>query len=153
MKINYLALHRPNYLFLWALPALILPLVSCLGKLGKPQSVKFQQYYVQGEQLYVKNCSNCHQKSGEGLGLLYPPLNKSDFMEKNPEKVFCLMKYGISGPMVVNGQDYNKKMPGVPSLTELEIAEIATYVYNSWSHEMGIVETEQVTKVIEACRQ
>ena len=32
-------------------------------------SPKFEQYYVQGEQLYLKNCSNCHQKTGTGLGL------------------------------------------------------------------------------------
>jgi len=126
-------------------------LFSCLGKPGKSESVKFQQYYVQGEQLYIKNCSNCHQKSGAGLGLLYPPINVSNFMEKNPEKVFCLMKYGISGEMEVNGRIYNKPMPGVPSLTELEIAEISTYIFNTWDHSKGIIETNEVTQAISHC--
>ena len=126
-------------------------LFSCLGKSSKHESVKFQQYYVQGEQLYVKNCSNCHQKSGAGLGLLYPPLNKSDFMEKNPEKVFCLMKYGVNGNMLINGLAYNKNMPGIPSLTELEIAEISTYIFNTWHHNKGIIETNEVMKAINNC--
>jgi mono/diheme cytochrome c family protein len=108
---------------------------------------------VQGEQLYIKNCSNCHQKSGAGLGLLYPPLNKSDFMEKNPEKVFCLMKYGVNGNMLINGSAYNKNMPGIPSLTELEIAEISTYIFNTWDHNKGIIETNEVMKAINNCMQ
>src|SRR3954468_18767108 len=59
---------------------------------------KFQQYFVEGEQLYQAHCSNCHQKDGKGLKLVYPPLAQSDYMEENPEKVLCLMKQGIQGP-------------------------------------------------------
>jgi cytochrome c551 len=125
---------------------------GCLGKTGKQESVKFQQYFAVGEQLYVKNCSNCHQKSGVGLGLLYPPLNTSDFMDKNPEKVICLIKYGIEGELLVNGSHYNKAMPGIPSLTELEIAEISTYLFNSWGRKNGIIETERVSRTIEHCQ-
>ncbi len=126
-------------------------LISCLGKSNKTESVKFQQYYVQGEILYTKYCSNCHQKSGKGLGLVYPPLDKSDFMDKNIEKVFCLMKYGIKGEIMVNGFLYNKAMQGVPSLTELEIAEISTYLYNFGNHQLGVIETATVSKAIENC--
>src|SRR5688572_4753500 len=83
---------------------------SCSSK--HSDSVKFQQYYVQGEQLYLKHCSNCHQANGAGLGLVYPPLNKSDFMEKNFEQVLCLMKYGVIGEIVVNGKTFVQPMPG-----------------------------------------
>src|SRR5690349_18622211 len=63
-------------------------LLSCTE--GKhADAVKFDQYFVQGEQLYAKHCSNCHQAEGTGLGLVYPPLNKSDFLEKNFEQVLC----------------------------------------------------------------
>lgn len=112
---------------------------------------KFQQYFVEGEQLYLKNCSNCHQKNGKGLGLVYPPLAPSDFMEKNFEEVICLMKKGKIGSMVVNGNEFRQPMPGIPTLTELEVAEIATYIYNSWGHQRGIVEVRQVSPVLKAC--
>src|SRR3954467_2763545 len=92
---------------------------------------KFQQYFVEGEQLYQAHCSNCHQKDGKGLKLVYPPLAQSDYMEENPEKVLCLMKQGIQGQVRVNGKIFDQPMPGIPSLTELEIAEIATFIYNS----------------------
>lgn len=112
---------------------------------------KFQQYYVEGERLYMSNCSNCHQKDGKGLGLVYPPLAPSDYMEANPEKVLCQMKNGLSGEVIVNGKKYNQSMPGVPALTELEIAEIATYIYNSWGHEKGLMDVNIVSKALRNC--
>lgn len=112
---------------------------------------KFQQYFVEGEQLYQTHCSNCHQKNGKGLGLVYPPLAPSDYMEANPEMVMCLMKRGISGEIMVNGESFNQAMPGIPSLTELEIAEIATFIYNSWGHEKGLIEVNSVSKALQGC--
>lgn len=124
-------------------------LVACCQQGTK--DTKFQQYYVQGEQLYIKHCSNCHQKDGAGLGKVYPPLNLSDYMEKNVDDVLCQMKYGKKGPITVNGVDYNMEMKGVISLTELEIAEIATYIYNSWSHKNGTVDIKSVRVALEKC--
>jgi cytochrome c551 len=124
---------------------------ACSNKKGEHSSVKFEQYYVQGQELYLKHCANCHQPEGTGLGLVFPPLNQSDFMENNFEKVLCIMKYGLQGEVTVNGNTYNQAMPGVPSLTDLEIAEIATYIYNSWEHKRGIVEVSAVSKVISNC--
>jgi mono/diheme cytochrome c family protein len=127
-------------------------LFSCLGRNSKDgESVKFQQYYVQGQQLYEKRCSNCHQKTGAGLGLVYPPLNSSDFMDNNFSRIACLMKFGIKGELEVNGRSFNKPMPGIPSLTELEIAEISTYIYNTWNHQSGLVETSEVSSLLNQC--
>ena len=125
--------------------------ISCSPGQKQGESVKFQQYFVEGEQLYLTHCSNCHQKNGKGLGLLYPPLDQSDYMDNNLQEVVCLMKYGKSGEIVVNGKVYNQPMPGVITLTSLEIAEIATYIYNSWSHKRGIIEVIEVTKTLDQC--
>jgi cytochrome c551 len=114
---------------------------------------KFDQYFVQGEQLYIRNCSNCHQKNGEGLGLLYPPVKNSDFLDANFEQTLCLMKHGIKGELVVNGKSYNQPMQGIYSLTDLEIAEIATYLYNSGELKRGLIPVTEVTKVMQRCDQ
>src|SRR6185503_8167536 len=66
-------------------------LLSCSG------DPRFNQYYAEGEQLYARHCSNCHQKDGKGLGLVYPPLATSDFMDNRVDEVLCLMKKGRSG--------------------------------------------------------
>lgn len=112
---------------------------------------KFQQYFAQGEQLYVKHCSNCHQKTGTGLGRLYPPLASSDYLKDNSKAIVCLMKYGMKGEIIVNSVSYNKTMPGVISLTDLELAEVATYINNSWGNEKGIIDVQQVSAQLKNC--
>lgn len=72
-------------------------------------------------------------------------------MEKNLEDVLCLMKNGIEGELVVNGISFNQAMPGVPTLSDLEIAEIATYIYNTWDHKRGIIEVSNARQVLNNC--
>lgn len=115
------------------------------------QKNKFTNYYRQGEQLYSKHCSNCHQPNGTGLGRVYPPLYKSDYMKTNFESVICLMRNGIDGKLVVNGKEYNQAMPGIPTLTDLEIAQIATYIYNTWEYKRGLVDVSEVSRVLRNC--
>ena len=113
--------------------------------------MKFDQYYVQGEQLYIKNCSNCHQKEGTGLGLLYPPLKNSDYLVNNRNEVICLIKNGKSGELIVNGKSFNMVMPPMPSLTDLEIAEITTYIYNEWGNNQGLIDVNEVSAILAKC--
>lgn len=72
-------------------------------------------------------------------------------MDKNFNQVLCLMKYGLKGEVIVNGKSYVQPMPGVASLTNLEIAEIATYIYNSWDHKRGIVDVTEVSAAMQNC--
>jgi cytochrome c551 len=140
-------IKNPESRIIYLFGLILLVLASCTNR----KSVKFEQYYVQGESLYQKNCANCHQANGTGLGLVYPPLNTSDYMQNNFETVLCLMKYGVAGELTVNGKKFNQPMPGVQSLTDLEIAEIATYIYNTWDHKRGIVEVTETSKVLKTC--
>lgn len=116
-------------------------------------SSKYQQYYVQGGILYINYCSNCHQADGSGLGRLYPPLNKSDFLTNHLPEVVCLIKNGKRGELLVNGVMYNQPMKGNPALTDLEVAEIVTYIYNTWSNQKGLIEVTQVTSLLQACAE
>ena len=72
-------------------------------------------------------------------------------MDQHLDEVICAIKYGIEGELIVNGKKYNKQMKGLASLTELEIAEIATYIYNSWAHQRGIVELSTVENALKKC--
>lgn len=134
-------------LFIWA----------CTGKSNKEgstqqETVKKEQYMVEGQKLYMKYCSTCHQKEGTGLGELYPPVAKSDYVDNNLESVICIMKNGISGPLEVNGVVYNQPMPGVMGITSLEIAEIATYMYNSWGREGDMISVKKVDELLKSCK-
>ena len=135
-------------------------LTSCGNKTAEnrsaPQkgqsSTKYDQYFVHGEVLYQQHCSNCHQATGTGLGRVYPPLAKSDYMMANLDSVVCLIRNGKDGELVVNGTSYNQRMPEIPSLTDIEIAQITTYIYNSWGNEHGIVEVNDVSRILLSCQ-
>jgi nitrite reductase (NO-forming) len=54
---------------------------------------------------------------------------------------------GLTGPLKVNGQDYNSVMPPMSQLTDDEVANILTYVNNSWDNGGGQVKKEDVATV------
>jgi mono/diheme cytochrome c family protein len=116
-----------------------------------PDDPKFRQYMVEGERLYIQHCSNCHQRDGKGLRRVYPPLAGSDYLQNNLSSVICSMKYGLQGEINVQGVKYNQAMPGVPSLTELELAEIATYIYNSWGGQHERIDPRRIGPILDSC--
>lgn len=107
-------------------------------------SQKEMQYYSNGKRLYEKYCSNCHMNDGKGLGKLIPPLAKSDYLKENRGSLPIILKYGLKGPITVNGIEYNQPMPANPDLTDLEIVELLTFVNNSWGNSNGGFSLEEV---------
>ena len=130
--------------------ALFTVIVLCLSCQSE-EEIKRERYITEGILVYKNNCANCHQKKGEGLAALYPPIANSDFLnDKNA--VICLIRYGQQGPIVVNGKPYNRVMPPHPQLSDLEIAELVTYIYKEWAHETKLTDVKKVTAVLKQCR-
>jgi mono/diheme cytochrome c family protein len=122
-----------------------------LASCGSSEEIKYEQYLVNGEQHYLKHCSNCHQADGSGLKDLYPPLAGSDFLN-NKELVICLIRNGMSGEIKVNGKSYNQPMPANKQLYELDIAELTTYIYDKWGNSKEITEVSSVKKTLGECK-
>lgn len=114
-------------------------------------NIRLKQYLIQGKRLYIANCSNCHQKDGTGLGKLIPPLKNSDYLKADVNRTICAVKHGIEGTIIVNGIDYNQAMPGNKEFTALEIAEVVTYVYNTWGEKAELIDVKTVKKVLNTC--
>lgn len=135
------------------LPVLLLVMVlTLISSCQTQEEIKQQKYITEGIRLYQTNCANCHQKNGEGLGGLYPPLAGSDYLT-NKSAVICLMRNGLQGPIVVNKKHYNRVMPAQLQLSDLEIAELTTYMYNKWGNETTISGVKEVSKVLATCKQ
>ena len=132
--------------------ALALLFLACGSSEKRRNSVKLSQYMVAGRSLYQQHCSNCHQDDGKGLAKLVPPLHQSDYLKALKEDdLACQIKYGLSGTIYVNGEMYRQPMPSNPRLTPLEIAEIVTYVRNTWGNEPGLYEVKKAEKAIQNC--
>ena len=117
------------------------------------EDVKLKQYYIDGQALYKLHCANCHQENGQGLAGLYPPIAGSDFLKGNKNLILCSMRYGLKDTIVVNGKTYRQPMPANLQLQALDVAEIATYIYNEWGNEKLITDVKSVQKVLEGCKK
>jgi len=113
--------------------------------------MRFDQYYVQGKQLYLKHCANCHGKSGEGLKKLIPPLVQADYFLSDIENAVCIISKGLDEKIVVNGVTFQQPMPAHTDLRFIEIAEIITYISNSWGAGAGILSARKVEQVYNSC--
>lgn len=130
------------------LPAYCLLTISC-----SQEDIKLKQYYIDGQALYKLHCANCHQDNGQGLAGLYPPIAGSNFLKDNKNLVLCSMRYGLKDTIVVNGKTYHQPMPANTQLQALDVAEIATYIYNEWGNEKIITDVKSVQKVLEGCKK
>ena len=97
-----------------------------------------------GEAVYNANCAACHQPAGTGLPGAFPPLANSDFLSGDRHQVLSAALFGLSGPITVNGQDYNGVMPSMGYLTDDELAAALSYVFNSWGNSGSAVSVEEV---------
>lgn len=121
------------------------------NELSFSDKIKLRQYKVQGEGLYLMHCGNCHQADGSGLGRLIPPLSKNATLSNDRNQIMCVIKYGLEGSLKIDDLEYDGKMPGNAELTNLEIAEIMTFVGNSWGNSIGIVLSSDVEKGMLLC--
>lgn len=108
--------------------------------------------YREGERLYKTNCANCHMDNGEGLSALIPPLAGADFLEKNREKLPCVLRYGLKDTIVVNGRIYAEAMPGVATLSDIHITNILNYINNSWGNRHAPYRLEETQQLLDKCR-
>ena len=100
-----------------------------------------------GKGVYMQTCFVCHQPEGQGLPGQIPPLAKSDFLMAHRENSIRGVLAGRSGEVIVNGKKYNAVMAPLNYLTDEQIANVITYVRNSWGNQGDAVSPEEVRKL------
>lgn len=133
-----------GFLFLVAITTII---YSCQDA-GK---IKQDVYYVNGRDLYIKHCQNCHGVNGEGLGKLTPPLTDTLFLKANKQQIACFIKNGVNSPITVSGQVYEGTMPGFPTLANIDMAQLVVYVTNSFGNKQGMYTQDDIAKDLKNC--
>ena len=99
---------------------------------------------AKGEAVYLANCSACHQADGSGLKGAFPPLASSDFLAGNRKQVMAAALFGLSGPITVNGVEYNGVMPSLGHLSDEDLAAALSYVLSSWGNTGSAVSVAEV---------
>ncbi len=102
-----------------------------------------------GRRVFMQNCSMCHQPQGKGLPKVFPPLAQSDYLMADKARAIGVVLRGLSGPIAVNGETYNGVMPPQVTLNDEQIANVLTFVRNSWGNAGDEVSVEEVKSVRE----
>ena len=108
------------------------------------EAAPLAEMMANGERAYLANCAACHQPNGKGLAGAFPPLANADYLRGSRENVLAVAIFGLSGPITVNGVDYNAVMPSMGHLSDAELAAALTYVFNSWGNQLAAVTPAEV---------
>jgi mono/diheme cytochrome c family protein/glucose/arabinose dehydrogenase len=108
-----------------------------------------------GREVYGRDahCATCHQPDGKGLAGIWPPLDGSEWVTGDEERLIKLTLHGLTGPITVKGSLYDPAK-GVPPMTafgplldDREVAAVLTYVRNSFGNRAHAVTPEKVAEV------
>ena len=119
------------------------------GHSAKPAPVsKENPQMVAGEAIYRDQCAACHQIDGKGVPSLFPALaNSSIVRSDDPTSLLHLVLRGSRSVAT----DDEPTGPGMPSfawqLNDDQIAGVATYVRNHWSHPAPAISASDVAKL------
>ena len=101
-----------------------------------------------GKDLYNDLCVTCHLPNGKGIAGTYPPLDGSNWLTEKREESIRGVKYGMQGPIEVNGEKYDNIMTPM-GLSDKEVADAMNYVMNSWSNNIKDMVTEEEVAAIQ----
>ena len=111
------------------------------------QKKPIEQSIADGEEIYQDFCLQCHLSNGEGVSCIYPPLANSDYLFDDIDRSIRNIKYGLSGPIIVNDEEYNAVMLN-NGLDDEEISDVMNYILNSWGNKTNeMITKERVAKI------
>jgi len=98
-----------------------------------------------GKAIYTQSCVTCHQADGGGVGNLNPSIIKTSYVLGNKTRLINVVLKGLS-QQDVDGEKYSNAMPPLNYLTDKQIADVLTYVRNSFGNKASVVTAEDVKK-------
>lgn len=121
----------------------------------KTDNLKTARDFPKGAAIFQSFCQTCHGADGNGINNLAPPLNNSNWVLENKDRLIKVVLFGLNGPVKVGNKIYkapeiNGEMPGIaanPDFSDEDIAQLLSYVRNSWSNKAVKVNAEEVQKI------
>jgi mono/diheme cytochrome c family protein len=105
----------------------------CLWLLGACSPSSEEQKIAAGKEIYINQCSHCHQPEGQGYAQVFPHLAGNPIVIlAEPEPVIEIVLHGRGS------------MPGyIDSLTGEERAQVISYIRNAWGNSASTITTGQ----------
>lgn len=115
---------------------------------AQQHSPEMKESISRGAGIYNNFCASCHLSTGEGIKGVFPPLANSDWLTEKREASIHAVKFGLKGPIKVNGEEYDNLMPAL-GLNDQEIADVMNYINSAWGNRIEKPVTEEEVAAIE----
>jgi mono/diheme cytochrome c family protein len=102
-----------------------------------------------GKKIYETRCLVCHQADGGGVPNMNAPLDgASNVVGNDIARMVKIIKKGYNERVALDGSYYSNAMTPNPDLTDAAIADVLSYIRNSWSNKASMVTISQVKKQV-----
>ena len=117
--------------------------LAALAWLPQPQP-SMKASMDRGKKVYIQYCVACHQADGGGIQRINPPLIKTDYVLGNKKRLIGIVLNGMTTGVEIDGEDYNNPMAPHNFLKDQEIADVLTYIRNSFGNKASVVTAAEV---------
>ena len=138
---------------IYSISILLLTVFSAksFGQTTKPAAKKtvatLSSQVAAGKKVYLARCLACHQVDGLGVQNMNPPLVGTTYVLGDKSRLIKIVLNGFNERVEIEGDIYNNPMPGQSNLTDQEIADVLTYVRNSFGNKASAINASEVKKV------
>lgn len=108
------------------------------------QSTPDKTMMQRGKKVYDTYCLTCHQADGAGVPRMNPPLIKTTYVLGDKKRLINIILKGFNESVEINGDYYDNPMPAQPQLNDQQIADVLTYVRNSFGNKASVVTLSEV---------
>lgn len=103
-----------------------------------------QDTMARGKKVYESYCLACHMADGGGVPRMNPPLSKTVYVLGDKKRLIGIVLNGMDEPLEIDGETYSNVMAPHAFLKDQEIADVLTYVRNSFGNKASAVTAEEV---------
>jgi mono/diheme cytochrome c family protein len=106
-----------------------------------------QAQMADGARIYKGACIACHEADGSGAPRIYPPLpGNANLQSADPSSTLRIILDGAQTVTTPRAPNTGSMPAYAAKLTDREIADVASYIRNSWGNAAPEVTAEQVKK-------
>ena len=102
---------------------------------------------AKGKVVYTTYCLSCHQVDGGGVPNMNPPLIKTQYVLGDKGRLINILLHGLNEEIEINGATYSNVMPAHDFLSDEDIANVLSFVRNSFGNKASPVTTTEVKKL------
>lgn len=100
-----------------------------------------------GNKIYGQYCLSCHMADGGGVQNMNPPLNGTSYVLGDKTRLIKVILNGFSQNVDIDGESYTNVMAPHNFLKDQEIADVLSYIRNSFGNKASGISALEVKAV------